>query len=140
MVGDLMWEFANLDLPGDCERYGWCDGNCNPRYEGEVHFRYVASAVHGNDLVEISVGQWKANPKVGVLDTGSCFAINRDRKPLVGISTYPAKHPGRHLHLTPEDATTVAEAQRILGNGQFADAVYAAVNFANARAREVTKR
>jgi hypothetical protein len=134
----VSWEFASIDTPGACDRFGWCDSGCTPGHDGETHVRYIASAMRSHDsaLVEISVGQWKANPAVGLRDTGSSFAVNQDRAPLVGIGTYPDDRAGRHTRLTVADATTLAEALRIVGHVQFADALNNAAKFARTLTEE----
>jgi hypothetical protein len=130
----ITWEYANLDLPGRCEQFGWCGANCGPLPTGALgdsHSRHIASALRGSDLVEIAVGQWKANPKMGVRDTGSCFGINRDRAPRVGIFTCPADlAESKRAFLSVAEADGLAQALRLVGADQFADAMAAAVTFA----------
>ena len=134
--GDLVWEFANTATPGKCPRYGWCDGDCTPLrpgHLGDMHTRYIASALRDRgDLVEICVGQWKADPaqpwQLGA--SAGCYD-NKDRAPKVGIAAMPAG-PSEVLRtfLKPQDAEAVALTLRLLGHDQFADAMDAAAKYA----------
>ncbi|MEU9843161.1 hypothetical protein AB0C69_28510 [Actinomadura sp. NPDC048032] len=134
--GDLVWEFASTDAPGECDHYTWCTGPCAPLKPGALgagHGRYIASALREpNDLVEVCVTQWKANPSerwtVGFSGGGHA---NLDREPLVLIAAYPPDlDQTKRVHLKPSDAETVALALRMVGHDQFADALDAAATFA----------
>lgn len=135
MVGDFSWEFANLDMPGGCARFGWCDGDCKPLPPGRVgdhHSRYIASALRDRDLVEIAVGQWKADPAQPwyVSGSGGCYD-NKDSAPRVGIFTCPADvMESKRVFLSVEDADGLAQALRLCGAEVPARALAAAVTFA----------
>lgn len=137
------WDFLDIETPGGCDRYDWCDGHCKRRshYLGGLHSRQVASGARTEDLalIEVGVGQWKANPEIGIRDTGSCFAVNRDGSPVVGIFTYPADlDDTKRVKLKVPDAEALAEALRIVGHVQFAGALDNAVTLA--RRLEESKR
>ena len=133
--GDVMWEYARTDIPGRCDRFGWCDGGCEPLEPGRLgdyHSRYIASSLRGTELVEIGVGQWKADPaQPWYLSASAGCYDNKDRAPQVGIFTYPEDLTDtKQVFLKVLDAEVVASALRLVGADPFADALAAAVKFA----------
>ena len=134
--GDVCWEFAKLDIPGECDRYEWCSGPCeplNPGLLGDYHGRYIASALRERgDLMEISVSQWKADPnQPWTLSASAGAYVNRDHKPSVILAVYPPDlDQTKRVDLKPDDAEAFALGLRMVGHDQFADALVAAATFA----------
>lgn len=123
----VTWQIFEAPRPGPCDLAWWCEDLCEdlaPRELGTEHGRDVALAlIDGDPVVQICVGQWKANPKHGIKDTGSCFALNLDKAPLVGIYAYPPGAPSRATFLRNPWGRTLAEALRLVGHDPFADAL-----------------
>ncbi|RKS76493.1 hypothetical protein BZB76_1849 [Actinomadura pelletieri DSM 43383] len=135
--GDVSWEFANLDVPGGCDRFEWCGGPCGPLAPGalgDAHGRYIASALResSGDLVEVAVGQWKADPAQPWYLGGCAGAYdNRDREPRVILDVSPSDlERSTRVFLKVGDAAAVASGLRAVGHDRFADALDNAVKFA----------
>lgn len=121
----VTWRILDVSTPGPCALVPWCEGSCEDLEPGELgtdHARNVATAlVDGVPVVEIAVCQWVANPEIGVRDSGTLFALNRDAPPTVGIFTYGARHYGTFLE-NPW-GRVLREALRLVGHDPFADAL-----------------
>ena len=129
---NVTWQIFDSSTPGPCTLVPWCEGSCEDLAPGELgtdHARDIAAAlVDGVPVLEIAVCQWVANPKIGIRDSGSCFALNRDAPPSVGIFTYGARHYGTFLKASW--GRTLREALRLVDCQPFADLLDVAVEFA----------